>query len=500
MSFPALRRIGFVIPKSKTAVYEGASGSRRLNRWAPSDVGPNADIENTLPVLRSRQRQQTRDNALALSAREQYVINVIGSGLRPHLTLADTGLKDEIIALWNRSVVEMDADGQLDFYGQQALLAHAMFDAGSCLARRRFRRVEDGLAVPLQIQLLEPDHMDESKDRMLPNGGKIKLGIQLTPFGQREGYWLRREHPGDGLSTQRFESSFIPADDIAHVFRVRRPGQLTGTPHLHAAMVILYELDKYLDAELVRKQQAAMHVGAITNGSGDATPEAIWNAASDRNWPQARNEFYAGVGGLSAGSWTVLAPGDEVTFNSPQDVGANFEPFIASYHRQIAAAAGITYEQLTGKMTDVNYSSARVRLIDIRRGFEMDQRQVIGFQFCRKVWSWWLDAAVASGRLRIPSYQSQRYQYQPAWVPQPFEHIDPVKDLVADVGAVRAGFKTHEDLVMEWGGDPSTHYPIIERINRHFDELGLVFDTDPRRTTDSGVAQAVHADAIQGGP
>lgn len=491
MSYPSLVNAGFLLP----GAYEGAQGGGRLSSWRPMDVGPNLNLDYSVAGLRARQRQQTRDNPIALSAREQYVINVIGAGMRPNLQIDDLALKKKIMAVWQHSALELDADGQTDFAGMQATVARGMFDGGSILARARYRRIDDDPTVPLQIQILESDFMDSTRDQLLPNGGKIKLGIQLDPIGQREGYWLRREHPGDSFITS-FISSFVPANQVAHVYKVTRPGQLTGVPHLHSALVSLYELDKYTDAEIVRKQQAAMHVGAITNTTGEATPADIFGVV-DPNDPgnvlgaaYLRNMYYGKMGALKAGSWNVLAPGDEISFNQPADVGPNYEAFLRNGKRDIAIAAGITYEQLTGDMSNVNYSSARVRLIDIRRGFEMDQQHVIAFQFCRKVWAWWLDAAVAGGLIDIPNYASERFLYvNPQWVADPFEYVDPVKDLAADISEVRAGFTPHQEKIIERGNDPSVVYDEIERANQIFDKKNFVFDTDARRTNIKGIAQ-----------
>ena len=50
-----------------------------------------------------------------------------------------------------------DADGLADFYGLQTIVARAIFEAGECFIRFRNRRPEDGMAVPMQVQLLESE-------------------------------------------------------------------------------------------------------------------------------------------------------------------------------------------------------------------------------------------------------------------------------------------------------------------------------------------------------
>src|SRR3970282_2854989 len=78
---------------------------------------------------------------------------------------------------------------------------------------------------------------------------------------------------------------------------------------------------------------------------------------------------------------------------------ATYEPFMGGQLRSIAAGMGITYEQLTGDLTGVNYSSIRAGLLEFRRRCEQFQHQVIVFQMCRPIWQTWLDAASLSGAL-----------------------------------------------------------------------------------------------------
>ena len=75
--------------------------------------------------------------------------------IKPQSLSDDEGFKTAVQALWRDWVEEADAAGQTDFYGLQALACRAMLEGGECLIRLRPRRPEDGLSVPLQLQLLE---------------------------------------------------------------------------------------------------------------------------------------------------------------------------------------------------------------------------------------------------------------------------------------------------------------------------------------------------------
>ena len=73
-----------------------------------------------------------------------------------------------------------DADGRLDFAGIQKQALRTVVESGEVLVRRRIRRPEDGLPIPLQLQVLEPDHLDATRDGITtPNGGRDRAGDRV---------------------------------------------------------------------------------------------------------------------------------------------------------------------------------------------------------------------------------------------------------------------------------------------------------------------------------
>lgn len=157
------------------------------------------------------------------AARESYVANLVGTGIRPQWS------DPEIQALWDRWAGEADADGLDSFYGLQALAIGSQFEAGEVLGRFRYRRISDGLSVPLQIQVIEADHLDASHSTTLSDR-VIKMGIEMDGIGQRRAYHLWRYHPAEKLTAQINTRVPVPADQVLHLFRRTRPGQLRGCP------------------------------------------------------------------------------------------------------------------------------------------------------------------------------------------------------------------------------------------------------------------------------
>lgn len=98
-----------------------------------------------------------------------YIRDVLGAGFSEtkkgvsagHQAAPDPGhqqdAKAELADLWERWCQVSDADGVLNFYRQQALVVRSWLDSGEVFVRKRVRRLDSGLEVPLQVQQTEAE-------------------------------------------------------------------------------------------------------------------------------------------------------------------------------------------------------------------------------------------------------------------------------------------------------------------------------------------------------
>jgi lambda family phage portal protein len=141
---------------------------------------------------------------------------------------------------------------------------------------------------------------------------------------------------------------------------------------------------------------------------------------------------------------------------------------------------GLTYELLTGDLSQVNYSSIRAGLIEFRRRMEALQWQLLVPGLCQPVWRRFVEAAQAAGQL------PQDTEIIADWTAPRFEAVDPLKDIQADVLAVRAGVMTLKEAIARQGYEPAQVLREIAETNAELDALGLILDSDPRRSTKTG--------------
>jgi len=453
--------------------YDGAAKGRRADGWRTAPTSADSEVGVAGALLRDRMRDLVRNNPHAAKAVSVLVNNIIGSGIIPRAASDNAKLNAQANALWELWSAQCDADGQLDFLGLQTLACRQMVEAGEVLIRRRPRRTSDGFEIPLQIQLLEADMLDASRNGDLIDGGRIVQGVEFNGLGQRRAYWLFAQHPGDSVLTsrRRLDSLAIPASDIAHLYEKQRL-QVRGVPWGTPVMRALRDLDDWTQAELVRKKTEACVVGIVLGS--DEGEQGIAPSVVDADGNRVE-QFEPGLIAYARG-------GKDIRFNQPTTT-AGVSEWLRSQLHIVAAGFRMPYELLTGDLSQVNYSSIRAGLVEFRRLIDAVQWQIIIPMLCQPSWDWFTQQAYAAGKLSQPNVPVE-------WSPPRFEAVDPLKDSMADMLAMRSGTMTLAQAISRQGHNPDAVLAEIAAMNAKIDALGLILDSDPRHVTKTGVIQS----------
>ena len=459
--------------------YEAARMPVR-DRWRDRDGTPNDEVGNALAVLRRRSRALVRDNPYAKKILLTLAGHQVGYGIRPRATTDDKPTNKRFNAAFTEWAKKAVIGGQLDYFGGQHQAAWARGESGEVLIRAvrlSSREARDrGMAVPLQIELVEADHLaDELGAAGHPLGPRVVHGVSFDPRGNRDGYWFR------GALAYGQDARFWPASDVVHLQRAYadRPGTVRGIPDLTPSITRLYRLDDYAVAAIEQARAAALTgiIWETQDGEAEFQPPkpggAGAPASQEQGGPAEPIEMYPGM--------VLSAPaGTKAHYLQPPGAGP-FEPFAGHELRAIAAGAGCTYDQATGDLRAANYSSMRGGRAEFRRVVEDDQYLMIIPQMCDPVVGWFVQMAVASGALEAGDYPVMH-------MPPRIELIDPSQDVPALRAMRRLGLQTWGQQVMEQGFDPDEQRAAIKQENADFDEDGIVLDGDPRRISLSGGA------------
>jgi phage portal protein, lambda family len=450
--------------------FEAASKGRRTSGWKTTSADANTLIGAALTTIRDRHRDLVRNNAWCHRAVQVIGSNAVGAGIIGRIVTNDeqrTKRLNELWAAWAESIA-CDAHGTNNFYGLQDLVMRTIVDAGEVITRRRFRRPEDGLPVPLQIQVQDPDHLDVSKTENLPNGGRIVHGVEFDAIGRRVAYWLFRDHPGDGTTlTRSLVPVRVPADEVLHTYRVDYVGQVRGIPWGTPIIIRARNLDSYEDAYLELQKVAACFAVFIE----DADPLSPVQAAATLTEK------------IEPGRIEFLPTGKKVSFGNPPRADG-YGPFTAAQLRAIAVTYGVSFEALTGDLSLVNFASGRMGWLEFQRNLDYWRWKMLIPRFCEPVGRWFLQAV--SLLPDAPAVDDARF----VWTPPRRELIDPVSEVPAMVRAVRGGLKSLQETHRELGYDSEDVLKELAQDFELLDKLGLVLDVDARKTSQAGLTQA----------
>ena len=438
--------------------YEGAA---RTDGWRPRRAGASANTDHAADAreLRIRARALVQNVPYIARALEVLVSATVGTGIEPRFEGADA---EKLNESWSEWVGAADADAIFDLYGLQAAAVRAMEQDGEVLIRKRVRRPEDGLAIPLQLQLLEIDWLDSSKNGASVGGGRIVNGIEYDVLGKPRAYWLFAEHPGESLRTgSRLAgaSKSVSANDIIHLFAPSRPGQGRGITRFASVIARARDLMLYEDAELQRKNLET-RLGLVVSGDASALANegTTFGVSADPRDPSKRS--YGDLGVLPSGGITEVPPGLTFTTIDPKAVGGVVEYCSLQLHL-IAAGVGVPYESMTGDMSGVNFSSARIRQLEFRRDREQSQWLVVVPRLCQRIAVWFVEAARLVGKVRNGKWTAD-------WSTPRWDYVNPQQDVNAEVLAIGAGLLSPSEALRRRGYKPQQ---VFEEIGKDFAAL-----------------------------
>lgn len=439
--------------------YDGAAGGRR---WKGAGEMPAtlAAMQAARGPLARRARYLEANNGNAAAGVSAWVSGLIGTGIRPQSAHPDEAVREQLNARFEAWTDRADADGLADAYGMQEIAARRMVIDGECFATMAISPGGE-----LTIRLIDAEQVDPTLHRDLGGSSRVIAGVEFDIAGRRAAYHVLRERPGLPLASA-LDAVRVPAADVVHLFKAVTPGQVRGVSWFAPCLLRAREHDEAIDAQLMRQKTAALFAGFIVDANGEAagfTGEAKGGGVLQ--------------GGLEPGTLKVLDAGKDIRFSDPAEIGTEAIEFLRITAREIAAGLGVPYEQMTGDLSGVNYSSIRAGLVEFRRRVEAIQHNVIVYQFCRPIWRRFVTLEILSGRMLAPGFERDPEPWLSArWIPPKQDWVDPAKDVRAEIDAIGAGLMSRRAAVAARGFDLDTLDREIAADNIRATERGLTFN------------------------
>ncbi|OGR93701.1 MAG: phage portal protein [Elusimicrobia bacterium RBG_16_66_12] len=462
----------------RSAAYAAAESSLLTSGWDSEPKTPDEEIETTLRRLRARSRERVRNHCYARRFQIMLKTNTVGpQGIQIQVqsTFPDGRLDDALNSVveaawrdWSRPE-NCDVAERYSWRQMQELWITTIARDGECLARLYPDRGPYGL----QLQLIDPEMLpvDYNVDA-LPGGGAIRMGIEIDSVGKPVAYHLRKAAATDRyytISIAPYER--IPARWILHGFVPDAIGQRRGIPWYAAALNEMRHLGGYTEAAVI-----AARVGAAKGGWLKPTETGEGFVGEDED-EEKRPIIEAEPGTLGE-----LPQGFDVVQFTPEYPRGEFPEFVKAMLRGIASALGVSYTSLANDLENVNYSSARVGVLDERAVFEGLQNSIVE-GLCRPVYERWLEIVLLGGLIRIGTERIPIERWQKlrnvSWQGRRWPWVDPLKDAQAATVDIEQGIRSRSEAIRERGRDPDEVWREIAKERDQLQELGLKFPILP---------------------
>jgi len=412
------------------AHYRAATVSRRSASIRPASGDADAVTGGQRRQIALTARDLIRNNATAAHAVDVLVNAIVGTGIEPKLATNDDTLRDDWSAvLRHLDSIAVDADGVSTLAAIQRAAVRAMIVDGDALVVW-----PKGGRAWFQLRVLESDYLDERLFGLAAGSGNvIHEGIEYAQDGRVVAYHLYDDHPGSPIwapGRERMTSTRVSAERVIHLFRADRPGQRRGTSWLAPVMDDLAALADNDEAQLIRQKIAACFAAF---------------------WRSDRGEESLGVpSSLAPGLIQQIGRDEEVTFGNPPDV-TGYDDFARVHLRRIAAGLGITYESLTGDLTGVNFSSARVGRIEMGQNVEAWQWTLVMPRLCAPLGDWLRQSLAHDAPELIAAWHAARI----GWTPPPPLIADPKLEVQAATMRIDAGLSSRPAEIRKLGYEPA---------------------------------------------
>ena len=430
-------------------------------------LNANSELLHGLETIRGRSRQLANDNDHFRKFLQLVKSNVVGvNGIvlqskarqkNGELDRADIKIIEKAWQEWSRKE-NASMSGRLSWIDQQRVIIETVARDGEVLIQK-VKGADNPFGFSLHV--MECDRLNILNNQRPQQGNRVTMGVEHDSWGKAHAYHLLSEHPGDtnGAAYGGLQYKSIPASDVIHAFMTERPEQLRGLPWAVTAIRRLNTLGKYEEAELVAARLGASKMGFFTSPDGEGYV------------PDDESDDLGLISEVEPGIFEQLPEGMGFQAFDPTHPTTAFDAFTAAILRGVSSGLNVAYSSLSNDLTSVNFSSIRSGVIDEQDQWKMIQKWMIE-PVCVPVFQEWLKMPITTGAL--PSPMSRLYKFQAvAWQPRGWQWVDPLKDVKAQVEAIKLGVLSRADVAAAQGKDLDEVFEQLKREEDRAKELGL---------------------------
>jgi lambda family phage portal protein len=462
--------------------------STDMGDWLPWIRSPDQEINYYRDRMVARQRDLYRNDGWAKGAIGRILDSTIGATYRliakpdwRALQLYGGPGFDEVWAREFRQVAEAmwreyaedlgrycDKERRLTMSQMFRLdLGHKLVDGESLMVSHwRPDRMGYGAAkFATCFEGIDPDRLSNPYQQV--DTRFMRGGIELDEDGVRLAAHIRKAEPNDWYNAMEAMTWVrVPFEDddgfvrVIHDFDAERFGQHRGVSVFAPILSRMKMLARYYGVELQAATVASIFGTFITSPYDDDLVQEALTAPKDQAhaYQDVRTAFHE-KHRLSLNSVRIpmLAPGEKIQTVSAARPHGEFTPFTHEMLRSVAAALGVSAEQVHQDYSEANYSSIRAGIVEAEKTFERRKAE-FSLNTATPAYACWLHEAMDRGFLPLPKGAPDFLECRTAysrcrWLGPAAGWVDPVAERQGVVLGLDMGESTLEEVCAVQGMD-----------------------------------------------
>lgn len=471
--------------------FKAAQKNRLQKNWTTSNASANYDIRQSLHVLRARSREECQNNPLFKKYLSLARSNIIGSAplqLQVRAQKTDSKTKKLVLHTKLNKIVEnlwwdfcdrdtFSASGKLSFWAMLRLVVTSVAKDGEVL----IQIINADNKFGMSVKVISADYLDENLNRNSSNGNRIIMGVEVDNNNRPIAYHLRTPPTNRMFVRADAEPVRIPANQMLHVFLPLDDEEaVRGVPWFYATLVKAKYLNELQNSVLLNNQVAASTLGFIKKDMPDEGAIA-YEGETGETAPLTIN--------YEPASFTELDAGMSIEKFDPGQPTDNHAEHVKIVQGEIATGNDVNYFELTGDLSEVNFSSARIGL-NASRDVWRELQTWMGETVCTPIYHEFVRRAFLNGLLQITPREFQEIQ-RPVWRGRGWEYIEPMKDVQSDLLAIAGGIKTRTQVLADRGEDITDFLETAKGERKEIDDAELEFSATGK---DSGSSSDTSTD------
>lgn len=439
----------------------------RFTRANRDFINANSDFETTASgdrdTLRARARWLHENNPILSNIDNAIADYTIGSGIKFQLKTQSEDLNKEIEQSWDWGKDELDITGRDEFsHICNVALKQRLMDGEIAFYLPFIKE----FGVPkLRLQAIEVDRF--ALGNLQTKEGMFFDGIETNAYGRPIRYHFENDlFRQANISNHKVQSSVsLKAEDVLYYYkRDNRFSQYRGISEYKQVIIDLKNFSAYIRATIESARSRA-NIAYILKQE---------NLDNRFKLDKVTNDPMIEINGIFV---KRLRENEKLEILDPKNTNDTYKDFISSVIRLIATGRKVSYELAFRDYSTVNYSSARMSLLQDYKIFDKEFSHFSNY-FYIPIFMRWLEIECMKGAFKNLTYsqflhQKQHIQKSIKLYPPRRDWVDPYKDANADALMLENCTSTLEQIYARRGEDYEDALKQIAKEQELMKKLGI---------------------------